>query len=68
MPLACSPKHLKGCSAWHWNLVEEYRAARRYEVDLREQYCSDYKTELTEYGPIITFKSFLIGKAAHTSL
>ena len=61
MPVSCSPKHTKGCSVWHWNLVETYRAARRYEVELREQHCSDYKCELDEYGPIITFKSYLVG-------
>jgi hypothetical protein len=57
-------KNMRGCHAncRHRNMVTEYSAARHYAEMVREGVTKGYDTELRNYGPIITFKDWLIGQ------
>ncbi len=58
--MACTPRH-RSCSAHHQQLCEDYWAARHAAELAREYETCHYRTEMAEYGPIITFKQWLIG-------
>lgn len=59
--MACSARHGRFCSAAHERCVDEYRAARHAAELAREYATIGYRTEMAAYGPIITFKQWLIG-------
>lgn len=54
-PVNRHPRHCRHCRN-----VDAYRAARIAAELARENTCSDYPTELAEYGPVITFKEWLV--------
>jgi len=51
--------HKRGCR--HCQMVSEYRLARHAAELLREATTGAYASEEAEYGPIVTFKDWLIG-------
>lgn len=53
-----APKHKRGCR--HCAMVAEYRLARHAAELLREATTGAYASELEDYGPIITFRDWLI--------
>lgn len=60
--MPCSPG-MRRCltSCQHRRSVEEYRLARYAEEQAREATTLGYATEEAAYGPLITFKDWLIG-------
>lgn len=59
-----APRHRRGCR--HCASVAEYRLARHAAELQREAATCGYATETALYGPIITFRDWLIGTAAAT--
>lgn len=57
---------MTGCrlSCLHKQMVMEYRAAREAAELAREAECVGYATETAAYGPIVTFKSWLLDRRA----
>lgn len=55
--------HRRGCR--HCTSVDDYRAARLAAELAREEETRGWATELAEYGPIVTFKSWLIMGAGY---
>jgi hypothetical protein len=47
------------CSWYHYEMVNSYRAYRESMVQRREKVTGGYPTEMREYGPIVTFKTWL---------
>jgi hypothetical protein len=58
-PIVAKRKHPSGCL--HCANVTEYHMAREAAQVERERVTGGYKTETKEYGPIITFKDWLVG-------
>lgn len=54
-----APRHRRGCR--HCAMVAEYRLARHAAELLREAVTGAYRSETADYGPIITFKDWLLG-------
>jgi hypothetical protein len=66
--MSCS-KRLAACGprCQHWQSVQDYRAWRESAEQERERVTKGYATETAEYGPLPTFREWLIqrrGQAA----
>lgn len=62
--MPCPPRMLgcrRGCR--HKAMVTEYRAARHAAVLARESATASYPSETAAYGPIVTFRSWLLALA-----
>lgn len=59
-------KGMTGCarSCLHRQLVTEYRAAREAAELARESATGSYPSESAAYGPLLTFKAWLIATAS----
>lgn len=62
--MSCAPR-MAGCGAscLHRRLVEDYQMARHAAELAREYETRGYATETAEYGPILTFKEWLVHSA-----
>lgn len=62
--MPCSPRMTK-CkrTCLHRALVSSYHDERHRQVIERENATGGYDTEIAEYGPIVTFKRWLIQHA-----
>lgn len=62
--MPCSPRMI-GCrvDCAHKANVSAYRAARAAAEIARDEACKGYATEEAAYGPIVTFKRWLMGVA-----
>lgn len=60
-PVRAKRKHPVSCQ--HCASVTEYHMAREAAQVQREGVTGGYKTETQEYGPIITFKDWLVGSS-----
>lgn len=61
VPVRAKRKHSSGCR--HCASVTEYHMARESAQVARENQTGGYKTEMKEYGPIITYKDWLVGNS-----